>query len=55
MTCVSLRSGMASSGTWVMDHQPRSAAATTEMRTTARLLTEKSMTLLIMIAVTDAL
>ena len=42
MTWVSERSGIASSGAWRMDHQPRSAAAATVAKTTTLLRIEKS-------------
>src|ERR1700751_2812768 len=48
MTWVSLRSGMASSATRCMDHQPATQAANTSAKTTTLFSTEKSMMRLIM-------
>src|SRR5260370_18430948 len=48
MTWVSLRSGVASSGTVVIAHQPATHAAATTAQTRILLLTEKSMIRLIM-------
>src|ERR1700757_76982 len=47
MTWVSLRSGMASSGTRSMDHQPAMQAASTSAKTTTLFSTEKSIMRLI--------
>src|SRR5690348_5491537 len=49
MTCVSLRSGMASSGMFSRAHQPPSAAAATSKKTRNRLRAENSMIVLIMV------
>src|SRR5689334_20291289 len=43
MTCVSLRSGMASSGTFFIDHQPATAAKPISRNTAALLRPENSM------------
>src|SRR5450756_760367 len=48
MTCVSLRSGIASSGTVFIDHTPATTAAETRRNTMKRFLAENSMTALIM-------
>src|SRR5262245_7042950 len=48
MTCVSPRSGNASSGVDLIDHQPPTHAAATSTTTTSRCLTERSMTRSIM-------
>src|SRR6516164_8708111 len=47
ITCVSLRSGIASSGTVLTDHTPAMTAAVTVMKTSRRLRAEKSMMALI--------
>src|ERR1041385_5369987 len=44
MTCVSLRSGMASSATWFIDHQPARQVAVTTAKIKNLCLTEKSIT-----------
>src|SRR5579871_2398709 len=49
MTWVSLRSGMASSGSVCSAHQPVTAAAATSRKTSSRLRAENSMIVLIMI------
>src|SRR6266545_3343882 len=49
MTCVSLRSGMASSGTFFIDHQPWRQAAARSAKTKNLFLTEKSMIRLIIV------
>src|SRR3954451_2526460 len=48
ITCVSLRSGRASSGTWRSENQPASAPASARTTTATRCFAERSMTLLIM-------
>src|ERR1051326_525349 len=48
ITCVSLRSGIASSGMVRMDHQPAATAAATSVNTTSLLRPENSMIVLIM-------
>src|ERR1035437_2617263 len=48
MTCVSLRSGIASSGTVFIDHTPATPAAETRRNTMKRFLAENSMMALIM-------
>src|SRR5215831_3844351 len=47
MTCVSLRSGIASSGTVFIDHTPAMTAAVTTINTTKRFFAENSMMRLI--------
>src|SRR5437867_9285 len=48
MTCVSLRSGIASSDTVFIDHTPATAATATSRNTRKRFFAENSMTALIM-------
>src|SRR5438067_8406564 len=50
MTCVSLRSGIASSGTFRIDQMPATTAKPTRMKTMSRLRPENSMMWLIMAA-----
>src|SRR4051812_14957385 len=47
MTWMSLRSGIASSGTVVIDHQPATTATVTRMKTIKRFFAENSMMALI--------
>src|SRR4051812_4358710 len=48
ITCVSLMSGSASSGTWRSENQPAIAPATARTTTATRCFAERSITLLIM-------